>query len=76
MGYGMAACLLKDGFDVTILGNSNRTPVDALTALGATEAADCHELVGRCEVVALCLPDSGKASSSSNRQNLRSHGLF
>jgi 3-hydroxyisobutyrate dehydrogenase-like beta-hydroxyacid dehydrogenase len=54
----MAGCLVRDGYSVTVLGNSNRAPVDHLTALGATEAAGCLELVAASDTIILCLPNS------------------
>jgi hypothetical protein len=58
MGEGMAACLLRDGFEVTVLGNTSRGPVDRLVAAGATEAFDARELAQKVDVVCLCLPNS------------------
>ena len=37
MGHGMAKNLLEKGFPLTLMGNRNRAPVDALVAMGATE---------------------------------------
>jgi 3-hydroxyisobutyrate dehydrogenase-like beta-hydroxyacid dehydrogenase len=58
MGEGMAACLLRDGFQVAILGNVNRGPVDRLVAAGAVEALEPLELARRVDVICLCLPNS------------------
>ena len=58
MGEGMANCLLRSGFGVTVLGNTNRAPVEALAAAGATEAAGYVDLVERSDVICLCLPNS------------------
>eukprot|EP01043_Picozoa_sp_COSAG02_P062189 COSAG02_NODE_8518_length_2539_cov_46.841803_1_plen_296_part_00 len=58
MGEGMATCLLRDGFQVTVLGNVNRGPVDRLVAAGAVEALGPLELAQRVDVICLCLPNS------------------
>jgi 3-hydroxyisobutyrate dehydrogenase-like beta-hydroxyacid dehydrogenase len=58
MGEGMAGCLLRDGYSVSVLGNRSRSPIDKLTALGATEATDCLELVQKADTIILCLPNS------------------
>ena len=58
MGEGMAACLLRDGFQVTVLGNINRGPVDRLVAAGAVEAPGPLELANEADIICLCLPNS------------------
>jgi 3-hydroxyisobutyrate dehydrogenase-like beta-hydroxyacid dehydrogenase len=55
MGQGMAHNLVAKGFDVTIMGNRNRKPVDELVAEGAREARDLKDLVERSEVIILCV---------------------
>jgi 3-hydroxyisobutyrate dehydrogenase len=57
MGRGMAANLLKAGFDLTVW---NRTPAraDELVAAGATLAASPAELAARCDVVFSCVSDT------------------
>ena len=39
MGHGMAANILKGGYDLRVKGNRNRAPVDDLVSRGAVEAA-------------------------------------
>ncbi len=57
MGRGMAANLLKAGFDLTVW---NRTPAraDELVAAGATLAASPAELAARCDVIFSCVSDT------------------
>jgi 3-hydroxyisobutyrate dehydrogenase-like beta-hydroxyacid dehydrogenase len=59
MGHGMAKNLLEKGFPLTIMGNRNRTPVDALVALGATEVKTPAEVARASDILFLCVTDSG-----------------
>jgi 3-hydroxyisobutyrate dehydrogenase-like beta-hydroxyacid dehydrogenase len=58
MGHGMAKNLLEKGFPLTVMGNSNRVPVDALVAKGAREAKTPAELARASDVIFLCVTDS------------------
>lgn len=58
MGQGMATNIVTKGWPLTIRGHRNRTPVDALTALGATEAPDLAALAAASDIVFLCLTGS------------------
>ncbi|MBL8580653.1 MAG: NAD(P)-dependent oxidoreductase [Rhizobiaceae bacterium] len=58
MGSGMAKNILRKGFQLTVLAHRNRTPIEALVALGAHEAADLAELARRCDIVVLCVTGS------------------
>ncbi len=58
MGHGMAANLLKAGFDLTIIAHRNRQPVDDLVARGAHEAATLAELADRTECIILCVTNA------------------
>lgn len=58
MGQGMAHNLIAKGFNVTIMGNRNRKPVDELVAEGAQEARDLKDLVERSELIILCVTGS------------------
>eukprot|EP01052_Picozoa_sp_SAG31_P062400 SAG31_NODE_21381_length_551_cov_0.867257_1_plen_139_part_01 len=51
MGEGMAACLLREGHPVTVVGNRRRQPVERLVAAGAQEAADMSQLAEAAEVL-------------------------
>lgn len=58
MGHGMATNLLKAGFELTIIGNTNRQPIDDLISKGAVETKTARELAERSDVVFMCLPGS------------------
>ncbi|MFQ1701994.1 NAD(P)-dependent oxidoreductase [Loktanella agnita] len=58
MGHGMAKNLLQKGYPLTIKGNRNRTPIESLTGMGATEATTAKEMAQTCDVIHLCLSNS------------------
>jgi 3-hydroxyisobutyrate dehydrogenase-like beta-hydroxyacid dehydrogenase len=58
MGQGMATNIVQKGWPLTIRGHRNRAPVEALTALGATEAPDLAALAAASDIVFLCLTGS------------------
>jgi 3-hydroxyisobutyrate dehydrogenase-like beta-hydroxyacid dehydrogenase len=58
MGHGMAKNLLEKGFPLTIMGNRNRAPVDALAALGATEVKTPADVAKASDILFLCVTDS------------------
>lgn len=55
MGHGMAKNILLGGYPLTVLGHRNRTPVDNLVALGATESQDAAEVARNSDIVFLCV---------------------
>lgn len=58
MGHGMAKNLLEKGFSATVLGNSNRAPVDDLVSRGAREGKHPDDIAAASDVVFLCVPGS------------------
>ncbi|MEL7012691.1 MAG: NAD(P)-dependent oxidoreductase [Pseudomonadota bacterium] len=58
MGHGMAANILAQHGQLTILGNRDRTPVEDLVSKGAIEAYDAADLAEKSDVILLCLPNS------------------
>jgi 3-hydroxyisobutyrate dehydrogenase-like beta-hydroxyacid dehydrogenase len=58
MGHGMAKNLLEKGFPLTIMGNRNRAPVDALKGKGAVEVKTAAEVAKASDIVFLCVTDS------------------
>jgi 3-hydroxyisobutyrate dehydrogenase-like beta-hydroxyacid dehydrogenase len=58
MGHGMAKNLLEKGFPLTIMGNRNRAPVDALVAKGAFEVKTPAEVAKASDIIFLCVTDS------------------
>jgi 3-hydroxyisobutyrate dehydrogenase-like beta-hydroxyacid dehydrogenase len=59
MGHGMAKNLVEKGFPLTIMGNRNRAPVEALKAKGAVEVTTAAEVARASDIVFLCVTDSG-----------------
>lgn len=55
MGHGMAGNILEKGFALTVLGHSNREPVEDLVGRGAVEASSPRELAERTDAVFLCV---------------------
>jgi len=58
MGSAMVQRLLDKGHTLTVLGNVNRTGVDAAVERGATEAATARELAEASDIVMLCMGTS------------------
>ncbi|SMX51139.1 NAD(P)-dependent oxidoreductase [Actibacterium lipolyticum] len=58
MGHGMAKNLVQKGYPLWIKGNRNRTPVDSLVSMGATEVKTPREMAQVCDVIHLCLSNS------------------
>jgi 3-hydroxyisobutyrate dehydrogenase-like beta-hydroxyacid dehydrogenase len=58
MGHGMAKNLIEKGFPLTIMGNRNRKPVEALVAKGAKEVKTPAEVAKASDIVFLCVTDS------------------
>ncbi len=58
MGQGMAHNLVIKGFNVTVMGNRNRKPVEELVAEGAREAASLQDLVSNVDAIILCVTGS------------------
>jgi 3-hydroxyisobutyrate dehydrogenase-like beta-hydroxyacid dehydrogenase len=54
----MALNLLRAGYRVTVKGNRNRAPVEALTNAGAAEASEYLQLTAQSDIIVLCLPNS------------------
>lgn len=58
MGGSMVECLQAKGYDLTILGNRDRTYLDAAIARGATEAPDAKTLAEASDIIMLCMGTS------------------
>ncbi|UWQ16436.1 NAD(P)-dependent oxidoreductase [Jannaschia sp. M317] len=58
MGSAMVQNLLDRGYALTILGNRDRTGVEAALARGATEAATAREVAEASDIVMLCMGTS------------------
>ncbi len=64
MGHGMAKNLLQKGYPLWVKGNRNRTPVDDLVGMGATEAASPREMAEICDIIHLCLSNSPQVEAA------------
>ncbi|WP_034294270.1 NAD(P)-dependent oxidoreductase [Herbaspirillum sp. RV1423] len=58
MGQGMAHNLVVKGFNVTVMGNRNRKPVEELVAEGAREANSLQDLIAAVDAIILCVTGS------------------
>ncbi len=58
MGHGMAKNIRLGGYDLWVKGHRNRTPIDNLVSMGATEAKTAKEIAANCDIVHICLPNS------------------
>jgi len=58
MGSAMVQRLLDQGYTLTVLGNRDRTGVEAALARGASESATARELAQAADVIMLCMGNS------------------
>ena len=58
MGRGIAKNIVEKGYPLTVLGRSNRAPVEDLVRRGATEVKTASEVAARSTVVFLCVTGS------------------
>lgn len=63
MGAAMVERLQSQGYPLTVLGNRNRTRIDAAIAAGAKEAANGRELAEACDIVMLCMDTSASVEA-------------
>ncbi|MEM8630879.1 MAG: NAD(P)-dependent oxidoreductase [Pseudomonadota bacterium] len=63
MGSAMVERLQSQGYPVMVLGNVNRTPIEAAVARGATEAANARALAEACDIIMLCMDTSASVES-------------
>lgn len=75
MGHGMASSILKAGFELTIMGNTNREPIDDLVKKGAVEVKTARELAERSDIVFMCLPGSPQIEAVVRGKNGLKDGI-
>ncbi|WP_204115297.1 NAD(P)-dependent oxidoreductase [Shimia biformata] len=63
MGAAMVARLQDKRYELTVLGNRDRTGVEAALARGATEAANAAEVAAASDIVMLCMGTSDHVES-------------
>lgn len=63
MGSAMVGRLQDKGYELTVLGNRNRSGIEAALARGATEAATAREVAEASDVIMLCMGTSDHVES-------------
>ena len=63
MGGAMVARLQDKGYDVTVLGNRDRTELDRAIARGAVEAGSAREVAEASDAVMICVGTSDQVES-------------
>jgi 3-hydroxyisobutyrate dehydrogenase-like beta-hydroxyacid dehydrogenase len=63
MGHGMAANLLKAGYDLAVIAHHNREPVDDLVNRGAHEVRSMAEMAGVSNCIILCVTNADVVQS-------------
>ena len=58
MGHGIGKNIVTKGFDLSVVAHKNRTPIESLIALGATESATAADLAKTCDLIILCVTGS------------------
>ena len=58
MGRAMVGCLQDAGYDVSVLGNRDRSGIEEAVARGGTEAGSAREMAAGCDIVMLCVGTS------------------
>ncbi len=58
MGRAMVGCLQDAGYDVTVLGNRDRSGIEEAVARGGREAGSAREMAESCDIVMLCVGTS------------------
>lgn len=63
MGAAMVECLQKKGYDLVVLGNRDRTGVEAALARGATEGISAKDVTEKSDIVMFCMGTSDHVES-------------
>jgi 3-hydroxyisobutyrate dehydrogenase-like beta-hydroxyacid dehydrogenase len=63
MGRAMVECLQGDGYPVVVLGNRDRSGVEAAISRGGQEAQSARDLAERSDIVMLCVGTSDQVES-------------
>jgi len=58
MGRAMVECLQKAGFDLTVLGNRDRTGIEEALGRGGREAASAKSLAESSDIIMICVGTS------------------
>ncbi|MGO8080355.1 NAD(P)-dependent oxidoreductase [Rhizobium ruizarguesonis] len=60
MGHGMAKNIKTSGYELWYL---DQRPIDSLLKLGAREAASAKDMAQKCDIIHICLQNSGQVES-------------
>ena len=58
MGSAMVSCLQDNEFELVVMANRSRAPIEAAVARGATEVATPAEMASSCDIIMLCMDKS------------------
>ncbi|MEQ8293264.1 MAG: NAD(P)-dependent oxidoreductase [Roseovarius sp.] len=58
MGRAMVGCLQDAGYEVSVLGNRDRSGIEEAVARGGREAGSAREMAQGCDIVMLCVGTS------------------
>ena len=67
MGHGIAKNLRLKGFELTLVANRNRKPLEDILELGATESATPAEAAARSDVLMICVTGSPQVEDLMHR---------
>ncbi len=63
MGRAMVETLQNAGYDVSVLGNRDRTGIEEALSRGGQEARSARDLAERCDIVMLCVGTSAQVEA-------------
>lgn len=58
MGSAMVSCLQDNGFELVVMANRSRAPIEAAIARGASEVSTPAEMASLCDIIMLCMDTS------------------
>ena len=67
MGYGMAHNLIKNNYNLSVICNKNRNPIDKLVAQGAKELKNYKDLCDISNIIIMCVTNTPIALEIINK---------
>ena len=67
MGYGMAHNLIKNNYNLSVICNKNRNPIDKLVAQGAKELKNYKDLCDFSNIIIMCVTNTPIALEIINK---------
>ena len=58
MGQGMASNIIQSGYDLNVIANRNRVPIESLVAAGANEVSTLQDMAKTSDIIHICAPGS------------------